>query len=86
MMLFLQRRKPRRPKGVRLITPDGDEIPHELEYAGREDGQHVWHILPERLPPYGTCLEIDRLPGGTSIGFPMAVPPRDRDTTPEGHT
>lgn len=81
-MRFLRRK----PRGVRLITPEGEKIPLTLSYAGRHDGEHVWDIIPERLPPFGTCLEIDRLQPGVAIGFPMALPPRDSDTTPEAHT
>lgn len=86
MMSFLRRRKPQRPEGVRITTPDGDQIPHKLEYAGRQKRQHVWYIIPERVPPFGTELSIERLPGYTDVMFPMGLPTRDSETTPEGHT
>jgi hypothetical protein len=62
-------RNPPVPRNVRLIRPDGESIPLELVYIGRDsDGLHTWqaticHVLDG--PGWHLCAEV--IPRGTRI-------------------
>jgi hypothetical protein len=59
------------PENVRLVNPDGTEIPLECRYAGiDEQGIHMWVVVaPQevRMRIGETRLSIDMLPSKTGI-------------------
>lgn len=59
-----------RPTNVRIVKPDGREIPCELAYVGIEDGCHQWAVTAEFNPEDGDRIMVAKWPGRTGILFP----------------
>ena len=73
---------PTPPENVRIVQPDGTEIPCELRYKGQEQGDdggmfHVWEALSEYVPqiPEDKVM-VAMLPARTSIAFTFGLPER----------
>jgi hypothetical protein len=68
------------PENVRIVRPDGTEIPCELRYKGQQradDGglMHVWEALSEYVPQAPEDkVKVDTLPARTSISFAFGLP------------
>lgn len=67
---------PQPPENVRIIRPDGTEIPCELRYVGEtineEDGKpmHKWDVLSEYVPEIPTDrVAVGMLPARTQLSF-----------------
>lgn len=64
-----------RPKGVRIMHPDGSVTPCEPAYRGLdEDGLHEWVVVT--ILHVGDRVYCAKLPGRTSLVFPT-----DNDVT-----
>lgn len=63
------RRRPQRPRGVRLVYPGGREVPVDLEYFGVDgEGLHRWlAVVDARLLSPPPQLRADLVPGRTAI-------------------
>jgi hypothetical protein len=55
-----------KPEGVRIIRPDGTEVPCELVYVGKEDGLDVWEVAGALVRP-GDSLHCKMLPARTTL-------------------
>lgn len=59
----------RTPVNVRLVRPDGTEVPVELVYAGKVNGLHHWDAVTSVSMETGEWgLRADMIPGKTSVG------------------
>lgn len=55
------------PENVRIVYPDGREVPCELVYAGVREGAHVWRVVNAELDLSVCKLKVDVLPARTLI-------------------
>lgn len=73
------------PENVRIVRPDGTEIPCELRYKGVEpaedgDPMHVWEALSKYVPQIpADQIKMSTLPPRTSIAFTFGLPDRRPD-------
>jgi hypothetical protein len=65
----------RRPRGVRVVTPDGGQIPLSVERGPRRGGQRVWFAYgpPGALVPAGATLSVDSLPGHSTVRLALVL-------------
>ena len=62
------RRRPERPRGVRLVYPGGREVPVDLEYFGVDgEGLHRWLAVVDADLPPPVKIRADMVPGRTAI-------------------
>lgn len=63
------------PENVRIVRPDGREIPLEVRYVGEsiaDDGKpmHQWEAISEYVPQIPPDrIHMDTLPARTEIGL-----------------
>jgi hypothetical protein len=69
-MRWLNRRQPEPPTNVRLEFDNGDVVPLECVYVGRQKGLHHWEAVyhVDASGHDAARLLFDTLPGYTSIG------------------
>lgn len=63
--------QPEPPVNVQIVLLDGSRIPVDLVYAGEQHGLHRWEVATAVDPTRIRGLACDKLPGRTSIGFPI---------------
>lgn len=51
------------PEDVRLVYPDGTEVPVECRYDGVVDGLHHWSAVTPGVWIPGMLLKMEMLPG-----------------------
>jgi hypothetical protein len=70
-----RRRAPVPPRNVRVLYPDGREVPVECVYAGRERGQHVWTAAAPACVRFeaGMAVLMDPLPRRTTVSIGVAA-------------
>lgn len=62
-----------RPQGVRIVRRNGDVVPIELAYAGRDaEGLDVWRIATPCDLFGGDHIEVDVFPARCTIQGPVA--------------
>ena len=70
------------PENVRIVRPDGSEIPLEVRYVGERIGDddkplHQWEAISEYVPQIPQDrLTVGTLPPRTEIGITMRSPRR----------
>lgn len=71
---YVTKVQPQPPRDVRLVTPDGDEIPVECRYDGEVDGIHQWvAVSPAGVTVRpGMALRVAVFPPRTSISVEVA--------------
>jgi hypothetical protein len=64
-----------RPENVRVVHPDGTEIPCELAHLGVDaDGMDQWTVDEHTVLRHGDMLRIGVMPARTGIAYPGARP------------
>jgi hypothetical protein len=63
-----------RPEGVRVVRPDGSEVPCELIHLGTDErGMDCWRVVPSMIfRPNLDRLHVDVFPGRTDLSFDVA--------------
>jgi len=73
-----------RPEGVRIVRPDGTEVPCELVHNGYDEDQNMdsWTIVGVTYRPGMDRLKVDVFPARTGLSFEATL---DESVVDDGH-
>jgi hypothetical protein len=67
-----------RPEGVRVVRPDGTEVPCELVHDGPDDrGMDSWRVVGVKFRPGLDRLQVAVFPARTALTFDVSCVDRE---------